>query len=185
MREPSLTSSGGARWSRGSLQPTRSWAPNPRRMSPSATPSWTSGPGPRPADGQRLTIEGLAAHIDLIPAEPATSTPIPSDWRPPFVDSRAIALLQYTAGSTGSPKGVRVTHASLLDNCEGLRRGLGQAPTDKLLLWLPTHQGLGLLEGLLQPLFTGIPAVLLPPRAFFERPLRWLQAISTHGATIS
>jgi len=141
--------------------------------------------GQRPADGQRLTIDGLAAHIDLIPAEAATSTAIPSDWSPPFVDSRAIALLQYTAGSTGSPKGVRVTHASLLDNCEGLRRGLGQAPPDKILLWLPTHQGLGLLEGLLQPLFTGIPAVLLPPQAFFQRPLRWLQAISTHGATIS
>ncbi len=141
--------------------------------------------GQRPADGQRVTIEGLAAHIDLIPAEGVTRGSAPSDWKPPFVDSRAIAFLQYTAGSTGSPKGVRVTHASLLDNSEALRRGLGQTATDKLLLWLPTHQGLGLLEGLLQPLFTGLPAVLLPPKAFFQRPLRWLEAISTHGATIS
>ena len=141
--------------------------------------------GPRPADGQRMTIDGLAAHIDLIPAEGASAGAVPSGWQPPFVDSRAIALLQYTAGSTGSPKGVRVTHASLLDNAEALRRGLGQTATDKVLLWLPMHQGLGLLEGLLQPLFTGLPSVLLPPRAFFQRPLRWLEALSAHGATIS
>jgi acyl-CoA synthetase (AMP-forming)/AMP-acid ligase II len=141
--------------------------------------------GERPAEGQRLTIDGLAAHIDLIPTEGLASATPPSDWTPPFVDSRAIALLQYTAGTTGSSKGVRVTHASLLDNSEALRRGLGQTASDKLLLWLPTHQGLGLLEGVLQPLFTGLPAVLLPPTVFFQKPLRWLEAISTHGATIS
>ncbi|WP_224360475.1 AMP-binding protein [Hyalangium versicolor] len=141
--------------------------------------------GQRPADGQRLTIDGLAAHIDLIPAE-GTGTPAPpADWTPPFVDPRAIAFLQYTAGSTGTPKGVRVTHASLLDNAEALRRGLGHTPSDKILLWLPTHQGLGLLEGVLQPLFAGVPALLLPPRVFFQRPRRWLEAISAHGATIS
>ncbi len=141
--------------------------------------------GPRPADGQRLTIDGLAAHIDLIAAEPVASAAPSPDWTPPFVDPRAIAVLQYTAGSTGTPKGVRVTHASLLDNSEALRRGLGHTPSDKLLLWLPTHQGLGLLEGVLQPLFTGVPALLLPPQVFFQRPLRWLEAVSTHGATVS
>jgi len=141
--------------------------------------------GPRPPDGQRLTIDGLAAHIDLIPTEGLTSVTLPADWAPPFVDPRAIALLQYTAGTSGPPKGVRVTHASLLDNSEALRRGLGQTPSDKLLLWLPTHQGLGLLEGVLQPVFTGLPAVLLPPAVFFQKPLRWLEAISTHGATLS
>jgi acyl-CoA synthetase (AMP-forming)/AMP-acid ligase II len=141
--------------------------------------------GARPAEGQRITIDGLAAHIDLIPTEGLTSATLPSEWTPPFVDPRAIALLQYTAGTTGTPKGVRVTHASLLDNSEALRRGLNQTPSDKVLLWLPTHQGLGLLEGVLQPLFTGLPAVLLPPAVFFQKPLRWLEAISTHGATIS
>ncbi|WP_224245711.1 AMP-binding protein [Hyalangium gracile] len=141
--------------------------------------------GQRPPEGQRLTIDGLASHIELIPAEaPAPSGP-PADWTPPFVDPRAIAFLQYTAGSTATPKGVRVTHASLLDNSEALRRGLGHGPTDKLLLWLPTHQGLGLLEGVLQPLFSGIPALLMAPQLFFQQPRRWLEAISTHGVTIS
>jgi acyl-CoA synthetase (AMP-forming)/AMP-acid ligase II len=141
--------------------------------------------GPRPADGQRLAIEGLAAHIDLIPTEGLSPTGVPSDWAPPFVDPRAIAFLQYTAGSTGSPKGVRVTHAGLLDNVEALRRGLGHTASDKILVWLPAHQGLGLLEGVLQPVCAGIPSVLLPPRAFFQRPVRWLEALSTHGITIS
>lgn len=141
--------------------------------------------GPRPADGQRVTIDGLAAHIDLIAVEGVASAGPSPDWTPPLVDARAIAVLQYTAGSTGSPKGVRVTHASLLDNSEALRRGLSHTPSDKILLWLPTHQGLGLLEGVLQPLFTGVPALLLPPQVFFQRPLRWLEAVSTHGVTIS
>jgi acyl-CoA synthetase (AMP-forming)/AMP-acid ligase II len=141
--------------------------------------------GPRPAEGQRLTVEGLAAHIELIHAEQLTPAANASSWTPPFVDPRAIAVLQYTAGSTGAPKGVRVTHASLLDNSEALRRGLGHTPSDKICLWLPTHQGLGLLEGVLQPLFAGAPAVLLPPQVFFQRPLRWLEAVSTHGATLS
>jgi acyl-CoA synthetase (AMP-forming)/AMP-acid ligase II len=141
--------------------------------------------GPSPADGQRLTIAGLAAHIDLIAVEALSPNAPPSDWMLPFVDPRAIALLQYTAGSTGRPKGVRVTHASLLDNCEALRRALNPTPSDKLLLWLPTHQGLGLLAGVLQPLYAGVHALLLQSDSFFQRPSRWLEAISTHGATIS
>src|SRR4051812_40416572 len=71
--------------------------------------------GPRPPEGQRPTIEGLASHIDLIHAGGVPAV-VPPDWTAPFVDPRAIAFLQYTAGSTGTPKGVRVTHASLLDN---------------------------------------------------------------------
>lgn len=140
--------------------------------------------GQRPAEGQRLTIEGLAGHIDLIAAE-AISGPPPADWHPPVVDTRAIAFLQYTAGTLGTPKGVRVTHANLLDNCEALRRSLGHTFTDKILLWLPSHQGLGLMEGVLQPLYAGVHCVLMPAQSFFQRPGRWLEAISTHGATVS
>jgi len=141
--------------------------------------------GPRAAEGQRLSVEGLASHVDLIAAEFITPGPPPPDWTPQLLDSRTVAVLQYTAGTGGAPKGVRVTHANLLDNAEALRRGLGHTAADKILLWLPTHQGLGLIEGVLQPLYSGVPAVLLPPRAFFQRPVRWLEAISAHGATIS
>jgi acyl-CoA synthetase (AMP-forming)/AMP-acid ligase II len=141
--------------------------------------------GPRPAEGLRLTVEGLAAHVDLIAAEAITPGALPADWTPQLLDSRTLAVLQYTAGNGGAPKGVRVTHANLLDNAEGLRRGFCHTQADKSLLWLPTHQGLGLIEGVLQPLYSGVPSVLLPPQAFFQRPARWLEAISAHGATIS
>lgn len=137
------------------------------------------------AQGPRLTIDGVATQIELIAPELLTAAHPPSHWTPPRVDPRAIAFLQYTAGSTGTPKGVRVTHAGLLDNSEALRRGLGHTSADKILLWLPTHQGLGLLEGVLQPVFMGGHSLLLPPEAFFQRPARWLEALSTHGATIS
>jgi acyl-CoA synthetase (AMP-forming)/AMP-acid ligase II len=141
--------------------------------------------GPRPPEGQRLSIEGLAGHVDLIAAESITPGALPPDWTPQLLDSRTLAVLQYTAGNGGAPKGVRVTHANLLDNAESLRRGFGHTPEDRILLWLPTHQGMGLLEGVLQPLYSGVPAVLMTPQSFFERPARWLEAISTHGATIS
>ncbi len=141
--------------------------------------------GQRPPEGQRLTVEGLAGHVDLIAAESITPGATPADWTPQLLDSRTLAVLQYTAGSGGTLKGVRVTHANLLDNAEALRRGFGHTGTDKVLLWLPTHQGLGLIEGVLQPLYSGVPSVLMPPQAFFQRPVRWLEAISAHGATIS
>ncbi|MDY7229513.1 AMP-binding protein [Hyalangium rubrum] len=127
----------------------------------------------------------LAGHIELIAAESIVPRAMPLDWMPQLPDSRSLALLQYTAGNNGTPKGVRVTHANLLDNAEGLRRGFGHCATDKILLWLPTHQGLGLIEGVLQPLYAGISSVLMQPQAFFERPVRWLEAMSAHGATIS
>jgi acyl-CoA synthetase (AMP-forming)/AMP-acid ligase II len=170
--------------------PSPLFGPSPQGPGQMATLAMDSGAaaalvaGQRPAEGQRLTIEGLAGHIDLIAAE-AISGPPPSDWHPPVVDTRAIAFLQYTAGTLGAPKGVRVTHANLLDNCEALRRSLGHTFTDKILLWLPTHQGLGLLEGVLQPLYAGVHSVLMPPQAFFQRPVRWLEALSAHGATVS
>ncbi len=140
--------------------------------------------GQGPAEGQRLTIEGLAGHIDLIAVE-ALGPGAPADWMPPPVDSRTLAFLHYTAGSAGAPKGVRVTHANLLDNAEALRRGLGHTASDKLLSWLPTHQGMGLMEGVLQPLYAGVHSVLMTPQDFFQRPARWLEAVSAHGATIS
>ncbi len=141
--------------------------------------------GQRPPEGQRLTVEGLAGHVDLLPAESIAQGAVPPDWTPQLLDARTLAVLQYTAGSGGALKGVRVTHANLLDNAEALRRGFGHGPADKILLWLPTHQGLGLMEGVLQPLYSGVPSVLMPPQAFFQRPARWLEAISAHGATIS
>jgi acyl-CoA synthetase (AMP-forming)/AMP-acid ligase II len=96
-----------------------------------------------------------------------------------------VALLQYTSGSTSSPRGVVVTHANLLDNlAHGARLG-GCDPTCIGVSWLPVNHDMGLIGGVLQPAFSGFPMWLMAPAAFLQRPTRWLHAISRFGATHS
>ena len=95
------------------------------------------------------------------------------------------ALIQYTSGSTGDPKGVLLSHANLLANIRALGRALGVRPDDVCVSWLPLYHDMGLIGMWLGSLYHGVPVVILPPLAFLARPARWLQAISAHRATIS
>ncbi|MGE7956583.1 non-ribosomal peptide synthetase [Pseudomonas sp. NPDC089530] len=98
-----------------------------------------------------------------------------------------IAFLQYTSGSTALPKGVQVSHGNLVANEVLIRRGFGidLNPDDVIVSWLPLYHDMGLIGGLLQPIFSGVPCVLMSPAYFLGRPLRWLEAISEYGGTIS
>lgn len=107
------------------------------------------------------------------------------EWRNPNTVSGALAFLQYTSGSTGTPRGVRLTHANLLHNARLVYGAVEHSPTDKYVSWLPTFHDMGFMAGVLQPLYAGIPAVLMSPTSFLQSPWLWLQAISTHKATIS
>ncbi|HSK79411.1 MAG TPA: amino acid adenylation domain-containing protein, partial [Thermoanaerobaculia bacterium] len=99
--------------------------------------------------------------------------------------SGEIAFLQYTSGSTGNPKGVVVTHANLLHNEERIRQAFGQTPDSVVVSWLPPYHDMGLIGGLLQPLYVGASCILMPPVAFLQKPLRWLAAISRYRGTTS
>ncbi|MFG6100258.1 SDR family NAD(P)-dependent oxidoreductase [Leptothoe sp. ISB3NOV94-8A] len=106
------------------------------------------------------------------------------NWRIP-IDPSDLAFLQYTSGSTGIPKGVMVSHGNLMHNCETIKRSFELTPDDVSVTWLPSFHDMGLIDGILQPLYTGFPGYIMPPAAFLQRPQRWLQAISKYRATHS
>jgi 8-amino-7-oxononanoate synthase len=108
-----------------------------------------------------------------------------ANWLEPDVHGDTLAFLQYTSGSTGKPKGVMLNHANLMHNSaliayafENTRSGVG-------VFWLPMYHDMGLIGGILQPLYLGCPNVLMSPVSFLQKPFRWLQAISRFKGTIS
>ncbi len=106
-------------------------------------------------------------------------------WRMPQVNPQTLAFLQYTSGSTAAPKGVMITHHNLLHNLSQIYRGFEHNDSSRVVSWLPVYHDMGLIGGVLQPLYAGIPATLMSPLMFLQKPVRWLQAISTWGATSS
>jgi acyl-CoA synthetase (AMP-forming)/AMP-acid ligase II len=95
------------------------------------------------------------------------------------------AVLQYTSGSTGDPKGVIVTHENLLANCHGIGTAGCFTRRDTMLSWLPLHHDMGLVGGVFSCLYWGVPTYLLRPRSFIGRPVSWLAGIAQFGATIT
>ena len=96
-----------------------------------------------------------------------------------------LAFLQYTSGSTGTPKGVMVSHGNLIDNSKVIYTCFESSREHIGVSWLPFHHDMGLIGGLLQTLYGGGTVVLMPPVAFLQKPIRWLQAISRYRAVTS
>ena len=96
-----------------------------------------------------------------------------------------LALIQYTSGSTSSPKGVCLTHENLSHNLAAIEQAFGHTQESRGVIWLPHHHDMGLVGGLLSPLYTGFELELIPPFSFVKRPLQWLKTISNRRATSS
>lgn len=106
------------------------------------------------------------------------------EWQgPPETDEDDIAYLQYTSGSTSAPKGVMITHKNIIVNSEVIRQGFGYNSKSVEVTWMPYFHDYGLVDGLIQPLYHGIPCYVLSPLTFIRRPERWLEAISRFGGT--
>ncbi|MDX6362769.1 MAG: hypothetical protein QOC85_1779, partial [Streptomyces sp.] len=107
------------------------------------------------------------------------------EWQPRQQSPDDVAFVQYTSGSTREPRGVIVTHRSLLANNEAISTALGTTPGSRIGGWLPLHHDMGLVGQLLHALWLGGTAVLLSPVAFAKRPAHWLETISRYGLTVS
>ncbi|HCU23862.1 MAG TPA: non-ribosomal peptide synthetase, partial [Deltaproteobacteria bacterium] len=108
-----------------------------------------------------------------------------NQWQSPQIGPETLAFLQYTSGSTGHPKGVILSHGNLLHNEELIKNAFGQDEKSIVLGWLPPYHDMGLIGLILQPLYLGVPCILMSPLSFLEEPLRWLKAMSHYQATTS
>lgn len=108
-----------------------------------------------------------------------------SHWQEVHPTREMLTFLQYTSGSTGLPKGVMVSHGNLMHNSAMMCERWEHTADSVGVSWLPIFHDLGLIAGVLQPLYGGYQAILMAPTAFLQRPMRWLQAISTYGGTSS
>ena len=110
---------------------------------------------------------------------------IAQKWQYPVIHSDSLAFLQYTSGSTGSPKGVMVSHQNLLHNLKIIHQAFEHNNQSQGVIWLPPYHDMGLIGGILEPIYSGFPVTLMSPFSFVQKPRRWLEAISKYRATTS
>ena len=128
------------------------------------------------------SVAGGLGGSEVIAAE-SIPTEAADQWKPAPIRPEHVALLQYTSGSTGAPRGVIITHANLMHNLAALHRV--DMPGAVAVCWLPPYHDMGLVGGIMLPVHSGRQVVLLSPLSFVQRPVRWLQAISRYRARTS
>jgi acyl-CoA synthetase (AMP-forming)/AMP-acid ligase II len=134
---------------------------------------------------QRDGLLGKQTMLATDEIEAGSSSEAPGAELSVEISTETPVILQYTSGSTAFPKGVTLTHGCLLHNLGAIERNFPLDSTSSTVFWLPPYHDMGLIGGLLQPLYTGFPVHLMSPVAFLQRPARWLQAISEFRATCS
>ncbi|MGB7219434.1 MAG: fatty acyl-AMP ligase [Vicinamibacterales bacterium] len=130
-------------------------------------------------------LRATCPELALVLSREALDAPaLPPDAMPSLDD---IAFVQFTSGSTSSPKGVALSHRNLSANVDAINgpAGLGTSSEDTALSWLPLYHDMGLVGMALGPLYSERPGILLTPQAFVKRPAEWLKAISRYRGTIS
>ncbi|MFF7728693.1 aminotransferase class I/II-fold pyridoxal phosphate-dependent enzyme [Streptomyces sp. NPDC008001] len=134
----------------------------------------------KPAEIEALGLAGLTwlTADDLGPADADA-------WREPDGDGGSLAFLQYTSGSTADPKGVMVTNGNLVSNLRSIHLRLEHDEHSGMVSWLPPYHDMGLIGGILTPLYGGFPAHLMAPATFVRRPLLWLDTLSRTRASTS
>jgi len=133
--------------------------------------------------GKKWEEETELTQLNLIATD--TIAAKTQEFIPKSVTPETLAFLQYTSGSTGTPKGVMVTHGNIIHNQQLIQQAFGHSEESIGVGWVPLFHDMGLIGHVLQPIYVGFPCILMPPVAFLQKPIRWLQAISKYKATSS
>ncbi len=139
------------------------------------------------------TLQGLSRQLERTPelqslhwiTTDTLNSHLEQEWCQPNISGDNIAFLQYTSGSTAEPKGVKIAYKNLLHNLEAIHRCFRHSEQSRGVIWLPPYHDMGLIGGVLQPLFGNFAVTLMSPLMFLQNPLRWLKAISRYQATTS
>jgi acyl-CoA synthetase (AMP-forming)/AMP-acid ligase II len=107
------------------------------------------------------------------------------EWSDPQVNKDQLAYLQYTSGSTSTPKGVMLTHYNLMHHCHNLQQACGYDSNSVTVTWMPYFHDYGLVEGMMVPLYNAHPCYVMSPFSFIKRPLNWLRNMSQYKGTHS
>jgi len=130
------------------------------------------------------TINGQSAAVRWIATDEIDDTRADS-WTEYDPDPEALAMIQYTSGSTSQPKGVMLSHANLVANTRAISTAFGVGRDSKAVFWLPACHDMGLIGGVLAPAYCGIPNIIIAPAMFVQNPFLWLDTISRSRATVS
>ncbi|UCD43737.1 MAG: AMP-binding protein, partial [Chloroflexota bacterium] len=135
-------------------------------------------------------IESRFEHApDLGALEWRDTENLPNDlgdkWQDVKVDAETLAFIQYTSGSTSTPKGVMLSHGNLIHNLKIIKHGFQIEGSGMGVFWLPSYHDMGLIGGILEPMYVGEASTLMAPIAFLQRPIRWLKAITRYQGSIT
>jgi acyl-CoA synthetase (AMP-forming)/AMP-acid ligase II len=131
--------------------------------------------------GERI-VPPCGESLAIIHVEEAGASHPPAGAAP---DPTGLAIIQFSSGSTGSPKGVGLSHCNLAANCAAIAQAYGLSSSTRGLSWLPLHHDMGLVGHILVPMWLGCQSTLCDPLRFLQRPLTWLQMITRERATIT
>jgi acyl-CoA synthetase (AMP-forming)/AMP-acid ligase II len=121
--------------------------------------------------------------IDIRRENDAASRHDPCQWEPVAIHAETPALIQYTSGTATDPHGILQTHGRLARGCVAVRQSFGHDKHSVSMITLPLFHEVGLMYGVLEPMMSAIPAVLMTPAQFVQRPGRWLYLIQHHHVT--
>ena len=100
-------------------------------------------------------------------------------------DSTKPALLQYTSGTTGNPKGVVITHGNIVANAGFIKSRTNTVEKDCVVSWLPCFHDLGLIGAVFHSIYSNARVVMMSPAHFIQKPVRWFSAITKYNGTIT